>query len=461
MSAIPSKDSDVARFSALALKKATILSSARNNKSITRMAKESIIQYPLLMSSGVDNESAPQIAKSIERQMGAFLITYLSINNVINLSKYTGVGDYIKKFNNSSSIPKNLNELNTNITNINNFMSSAKESFIDIKAEDEFVLEALDIVAKGCERLSYLSEKSAAELWATVEDQVNASSLNDLYKPFNGTIAALESALIVMESTKSDALYSKIDKFNPETSDNSKYSPSRELKSKAVLINKTTIAPKSINIGGDKNLYALEPTMIEANFLITDASGQKVLQNAVLGVKSMVRTVPMDVMIANIVQGLSSKNPMFAFIKWTTGELGLVKDLLLGISSAKADATLSKGASKVFANLRSMQRKQKMGYVSGADIPLTTTLIITDYEVESIKSATNIDLRDEANALDFMYKHFLLGFGIFGTEEKTLSIIFDGDEYFADVSIKALVKGNSKDTSIENIKEISKLMGRF
>lgn len=90
-----------------------------------------------------------------------------------------------------------------------------------------------------------------------------------------------------------------------------------------------------------------------------------------------------------------------------------------------------------------------------------STIIMTSYEVARVAELTGVDLSQDSQALSLIAKSYLLGFGIYDTETNILSMMFDGENDFADVTIGALKAGNNKETDLTNPKEMLKLMGRI
>ena len=63
------------------------------------------------------------------------------------------------------------------------------------------------------------------------------------------------------------------------------------------------------------------------------------------------------------------------------------------------------------------------------------SLIVTDYEVAQTAQVTGVDLTNYRNAKAFMERYYLLAFGIYNSSTKTLSVLYDGANDFADMSM--------------------------
>jgi len=211
-----------------------------------------------------------------------------------------------------------------------------------------------------------------------------------------------------------------------------------------------------------KEYATLSPTMVECEFVLTNRSGafgnnsNYMTMKATFGVKAVARRIDSQTFVTNIVSGISNSG-IFKFIKWTKGEIGVIKDVLFGVSDAKKDAIINRSAAKVFSNLHRLKRANAMGRLTGANVPATTVIVMTEYEVEQVRQITNIDLNDRLEALKFMNNQFLLGFVIYNTETGTMKYIFDAYDDWSHTSMTTMMQTNKKqDTAIKSLTDAMK-----
>ena len=153
---------------------------------------------------------------------------------------------------------------------------------------------------------------------------------------------------------------------------------------------------------------------------------------------------------------------MFKFLKWTTGEISLVKDMILNINDIKADATaVSRGKTPFFGTLKRLKGR-KFG-INNLTVPHTlvpnSTMVITVEEVDYIKENFAIDLKDDKMASRLIDNLFLMGFIIIDDPAGTMYAMYDGDNSFQLFSLDVLERENLKaQTNLS--KEVGRILGR-
>lgn len=458
------------------LKTARIMKDGNKSRSISRLSKDSIIQYPVIMSNSIDNAHKVEIVKGLERQMASMLIIYMSSNNVIDMDKYKNVSNFIKSFHNNSAVPYDLDYANDliRVATSNGESPFSVESFIDNDDNGNSALEFSKAIIYSSEFDVPLEKNAVLECWQSVYNEINTNKLNDMYKPFNKTKRAIENAIIAIEANDHDTeignisntlqdsskLYEKIHGGDSDSPNGKIGIQNKGFKPNVIkTMNRTGIENNPKLIKDDSKLMLSSPTMVECE-LILNANKNLTAYKFVFGVKAMPRLISSDILVSNIVAGLSSSG-IFKFIKWTKGELKFVKDILFGISDAKDDARINKTAAKVFSNLRSLKRRNAIGKITGRNVPATTIIVMTDYDAERIREISNVDLRNSFEAIKYIKKQFLLGLAIYNTETEIFSYILDGEEDYQDVSINSLKSANNKNTTINDITDALKTIAKI
>lgn len=449
---------------------ARIIRKSKKNRSIARLSKDSIMLYPNIMSAGIPVPEAMTITKELEKQDAAMLLSIFSLNNAVDMNYYCSITDYLKQYHNNNDIPEVISTMDNLITTNTKLLKGAKESFVDL-GPDEYAIETITaFIIDNCNEDGTVICKPqvATECWDILEDQLNLQSINDVYKPFSRTEKAMEAII--------DRYNDRLNRQGPQANRGINSTTRRTQERRTDGDTTTTVtteepsvvrtidknAPKILN---DKSLSNMEPTLVQCEFLMHGGKGigagaGTMIHTAIFGVKGMTRLVSSDIMIAEITKALVSSNPIFKFIKWAKGENKLVRDLMLGLDDVKEDAMKAKSGAKVFSTLRSLRRRNKIGRVTGNNVPATTTIIITDYEAEAIKQATGLDLYADEVGQKIIYDHFLLGFGIYNTESKVLSIMFDSYNSYMETTLGAMQSAAGKDVNLSNIKDVLKLIGR-
>ena len=166
----------------------------------------------------------------------------------------------------------------------------------------------------------------------------------------------------------------------------------------------------------------------------------------IVGVKTILHPVGSDDMIENIARALQNKSLAFKLLKWTTGEISLVKDIIFNLNDIKADAiNRSNGRSPFFSTLKRLKDKKismRNFTVPHALIP-NATIVITSYEADFLENKYGIKIRDEKVASKLIKSLFLMSFIIMDEGTNTISVLYDGDSMYQTYALETLERENS------------------
>ena len=182
----------------------------------------------------------------------------------------------------------------------------------------------------------------------------------------------------------------------------------------------------------------------------------------VLGVKAILHPVQSDDMIENLARALQNKSLMFKVLRWTTGELSLVKDIILNVNDMKSDAVNKRnGKSPFFGTLKRL-KDRKLGVrnltVPHALIP-NATIVVTSYEVDVLQQQYAIDLKNSSIAKKLINSLFLMAFVIMDEGTGTISVLYDGDNSFQTYALETLERDNSMNSNKLG-REIGRMISR-
>lgn len=141
-----------------------VIQRATAKTSITRLTKDQIFQFPIAIESDIDDDEKYPIIKAIEKNYASLILTAIVNEGVINRDKYDNISQFLRKFHNNTDIP-----------------FSAVESEINVVSA---------IAEEG-----YIPSNELLQMDVTIEALVDTSSLNDMYLPFNRTLAKVNTAL--------------------------------------------------------------------------------------------------------------------------------------------------------------------------------------------------------------------------------------------------------------------------
>lgn len=424
------------------------ISKLAKRKSIMTMAEPGMYQYPMLTSTGIDNDIIAAIAKAYQLNYASSVVIAYSLNPIMYLKDTPEVIDFVKRFHTNSDIPSNVDAAANRLC-IEALLAIDESGEIDIAVEnsivnDDFTRE--ELIAMGSTDI--------------VEDGLCMESLNDAYRPYDRVHRILSEKLGDMKVATEDFhdTVNVLDDIGQITNNDGNYSTQVPAKSRP--------AGRTFNNAVVRNnqLEALEPTMVNVQILChgkVEGQGTQYVQNLTLGVKTVPRVISSDLMIASMIEACKDGHFIFKFLKWTKGEVKTL-DFVLGISASKKKALekTAKQEVKLLNQAKKRKRLNGIGKLLNNEVLPTLTIVITSYEAAKIKEACGCDLNDLKEAVRLMNKYYLLSFGIYDTEQNTLKVLFDCDSEWSYTSISNLKNGVSKVNDTLNQNLIGQMFGR-
>lgn len=390
--------------------------------SMASLSQDSIMRFPVVVSSSIDINDAAVLTKALERQYAAFAFIVLSSSLNIDNSKYATVQDYIKDIHNNNDAPNLL------------------DYTIGVASNIKSIGNAFENVT--------ITNEELYRLWYGVDSCVNMESLNSLYLPNKTNISKLERVLESKSGTQTmiDAMKNIDNKNNGD-----RYAKNKD----DIPLSNYNSSPKFIE---SKVLTEAEPTMISGTIYVNDTS-----RHFVAGVKTMCRLINSAGMINNLTDAVESNSFAFKLIKWTKGELKFFRDIVFGISQARNDALSEKTGNGWFAAMRRRKQNAKLFIGGGRPLSPINTIICTEEEVARVKAQTNIDLHDPNVAKKLIKDLYLIGFMIYDPINKICQTMLDGDATngdFVTSTIDSLKRNNGKDFSAKDFADFAKNLGR-
>lgn len=450
-------------------KTATLISKTLKRNSISRNSKDSIFEYPFFVDGDIDTNEILTFGKAYERQIAAMVISQISLNNVVNLKKYGSVQNWLKTIHNNSDIPSNIMVMIQNATEA-----------INIPIEEKIEI--------------------AVECWRKLypENGLDMTPINEMYKPFRETQSIMEDGIKL--ATASEAYDDTVDDNRPmfgnkslrdahktmrnvlNISDDSDSGSGvgvgyRQGKGKVTVDkkNNTTTTDYGMNFQGaskyqiinDERTNTMAPTMINVDLVcqgsqIGGHDNMQFVTNVVIGVKTMIRRIRSDSMVANMVDAVRGSNSIFDFIKYTDNEKNSVIQFLIKPFTDGKDMAIGKNSGDD-GFVKALQRRKSFNVVSkigGGNIPPHTVIIISTYTAARVKDITGVDLMDPYYVMKIIYKYYILGFGIYDMESKVMLSMFDGDNAWSTNTLYSLGVANKSAVNFADMAETKALMGR-
>ena len=227
-------------------------------------------------------------------------------------------------------------------------------------------------------------------------------------------------------------------------------------------LNRIVIPSKVLDNNELKKANELVPTTLTLKINFMDKNGNLAGERTFnIGVKVTLHPASSEEIINNLCSARDTG--FFKFIRWTTGELSLVKDVLLNLNEIKLDVVnKTAGKSGWFSTFKRLKAKSTIlsKFSKGAQgfHPLGTIIISMD-EAEIIKNKSGLDLTRVSDVKKVMDKFMLLGFVILDPATQTSMFIFDDSPDFEMQPFSGLKReGNGSNT---DLKELLKVMNRF
>lgn len=207
-----------------------------------------------------------------------------------------------------------------------------------------------------------------------------------------------------------------------------------------------------------KKCNELVPTTLSLTLQVKDGSNFGGVSNFVIGVKGLLHPVNSDDMISNLLSGYKSGNKFFNFLRWSSGEIKFIKDLILNMDNIREDVVRkhAKNGSGWWSALKRRRNIAALRRIKGSGRILpNTTIVCSINEIDELKEAYGVDLMNPTSIKKIIKTFFLLGFVVVDDSQELCHFIFDGENNYQVVSFNGLEKENN---SKNDFKDIYKLI---
>lgn len=411
-----------------------VLKPTEKYKSIARQSDKAICQFPVIASKAMTYDTATMIVKACERNFTTFMGVVIGLNQVID--NKTGAVDYISRFHTN---PDDFSDGRVEITRTVVPMLKESVSPADQKEIQRLLLEA------------------NVEFGSQFESQ----SLNDRYKPVD------IKSILATESVKKGKAGIVINSEEDARNGNAEYGSLTDVeKADAALSAKTVEAPfKSILKDNDvKKANELVPSLMSVQLTQRNDAGQNIPIHFLLGIKAVLHPVSSIEMINNVFKAFDkgSRGKFFDFLRWTTGEISFVKDLVLGIDEVKRDLNAERSKQEspwwnLLRNRNSVGRFRR--WTKSAPLLPNATIAMTQAEVDNLRANTGVDILDPSSALQVMQQLGLLQFIVVDDANDVAYFLIDGQTRFQTYTFNALQRdnGDAEKQAMRLIKQMNKL----
>lgn len=439
-----------------------------NTKSIARGAKDSTFQFPCLVVDSAPIDMANTVARTLDQVYASFTQTWLSMNSMFDITIDPTPLSYLRKLHQNLKLESTIDDLIVPEDDVDRYMEKVYDGSYRLYMNEE----------QTCGVVFNVANKATREMLESHKDMLSEYMSEFDLRPFE----AMEANTSNMSSSikKATDMFDNVNKSifgddeEPTPVMNNEHDlatamvrgqvANRQREQRDVILRQSDrgrapqLLERDVKKSNDMMPYGIQVRLIAVN----DKKEFVQYVDFIVGVKTILHPVTSDDMIENIARTLQNKSLAFKFLRWTTGEISLVKDILLNLNDIKSDAiNKSNGKSPFFTTLKRLKDK-KLGIrnitVPHALIP-NATIVITSYEADYLENKFGIKIYDEKIATKLIKNLFLMSFIILDEGTNTISVLYDGDNSFQTYALETLERDNSLNSNKLG-REIGRMISR-
>ena len=414
-----------------------------NTKSVARGAAEQSFLFPVLMDDTVPVDLASTVARNLDRVYASWTQIYLSSIGFIDLNYIKNPKQFIAKYQ-----PKFQMESAETEDFLTEACESYDESLYNLYGDSEMLfsesvgdtqVNAL-ITPGGAARRSMMeAQKKAMRPYL---EGINRKGLNDSFnqKPFTEASDDEDIFTGLLNNTARNEM---------QKQNNERLKAERDARS-----------PK-MNESDCKHINDMQPYTIDLKLLASkgDSSFSQWV-NFTVGVKAYMHLANSDMLAKNILYILKNKNPLFNFIRWTTGEISLMKDIILHLNDINFDvANKTDRTGKFINSLKRLKKKYvKVGTFGVNKIAPFATIVISSATYRYIRDEFGFDLKNPVFSHKIMDELFLMCFVIIDDVNHTVDMLVDGQSDYQTYSLEMLEREVTMNSNKLG-KELTRMLG--
>lgn len=394
----------------------------KSGRSISKLAKGTIMEYPVIASRSLSIEDLTMVSKALERQYTTYVRLAMSLDD--ELGEKEKKTEYINRFHANSG-----SGINATAT-VGKGLSLLKNESVELLSEKK------NVRRQHTERKLYRREQEAHEKTKSMFDR--ASRANRLKDD---------------QLRDRDLRIKELEKSNKELKDNALKMAGRYNTDPSKSPYKNQLIDNDV-----KKANELVPTTID---VAIRRKGYDGYDHLMLGIKTILHPVNSEEMIQNVATSLREKRNLFRFIQWTTGEIKFVKDYLLAVDRLRDEALSSRKDSKWWRALKTKSRIAKLRRLTATKDQLipNCSLVLTMDEVEYLNNIYDLDILNNISAVkQLMDVYFLLGLVIVDPASEMAYFFFDGNNDYQTFTFASLERENSNPQ--RDMKNMLSLLGR-
>lgn len=408
-------------------------------KSMIRRAKDATFQFPMIVPKSCPIDMATACTRMMDRVYAGYTQIALGNNSTMNMAMDSSPTQFLKRFHQNIKFEQAIADLAV--------PEDEREMYMEKVYTGEYKL-----YADQSKHFFVLFNQADPGVVSLMESNQEA------LKPYLSEIHMSGEMRDIFEASDDDEIDDDFDKYFEADSDSSSAEDltqailngrlrQQQLSDRATMSSiaknyASTMRGPQLTEGDVKRMNDMTPYAVQIRLSVINSADEFVqYMDIVVGIKTVLHLVDTDDMLANIEKALQNRSGLFRFLRWTTGEISFVKDLLLNMDDLRFDAAnQNAGKSPLFGNLKRMKRRG-VG-MSGFSLPHgmipNATMLVTSYEVDHMKNTYGIDLREESVAKKLMEALDLMTFIVCDDGAGTVDILYDGDATFQTYALESI-----------------------
>lgn len=401
-------------------------------KSMIRRAKDATFQFPMIIPKSCPIDMATACTRMMDRVYAGYTQIALGNNSTMNMALDSSPTQFLKRFHQNIKFEQAIADLAVPEDEREAYMEKAYNGEYRVFADPDRKFFMLFNAAD--KKLGMMLESNREGLKPYLSEINMSKQMRDIFE------SGYEEAYIEAESDETNA--EDLTQALLDGKLKQQQLADRRALADIAKNNAAALRGPQLTDGDIKRMNDMTPYAVQIRLSVVNSADEFVqYMDIVVGIKTVLHLVDTDDMISNLEKALQNRSGLFRFLRWTTGEISLVKDLLLNMDDLRFDAAnQNAGKSPLFGNLKRMKRRGvgMSGFAMPHGLIPNATLLVTSYEVDHMKNTYGIDMREESVAKKLMEGLDLMTFIICDDGAGTVDILYDGDATFQTYALESI-----------------------
>lgn len=401
-------------------------------KSMIRRAKDATFQFPMIIPKSCPIDMATACTRMMDRVYAGYTQIALGNNSTMNMALDSSPTQFLKRFHQNIKFEQAIADLAIPEDEREAYMEKAYNGEYRVFADPDRKFFMLFNAAD--KKLGMMLESNREGLKPYLSEINMSKQMRDIFESgYEEEYTEAESDETNAEDLTQALLDGKLKQ--QQLAD-------RRALADIAKNNAAALRGPQLTDGDIKRMNDMTPYAVQIRLSVVNSADEFVqYMDIIVGIKTVLHLVDTDDMISNLEKALQNRSGLFRFLRWTTGEISLVKDLLLNMDDLRFDAAnQNAGKSPLFGNLKRMKRRGvgMSGFAMPHGLIPNATLLVTSYEVDHMKNTYGIDMREESVAKKLMEGLDLMTFIICDDGAGTVDILYDGDATFQTYALESI-----------------------